>query len=186
MLGALSGAAVPDPARFGVDAAFPAALLALLLPALRRADVARVALLGAVVALVRHAVAAGRPSGCLLALAGLVVAGRAPRERAKELADEPDRLGGGEPRGGHVPGRLSGLLAAPAACTSRTASAGTSTSVPPRCSSPWSPSPRSPRANGFAGWARPAGVALGAVAAWRKLPLVVVVLVAAAARRHCG
>ena len=34
--------------------------------------------------------------------------------------------------------------------------------------------------DGFAGWARPAGVALGAVAAWRKLPLVVVVLVAAA------
>jgi len=32
---------------------------------------------------------------------------------------------------------------------------------------------------GFAGWARPIGVALGAVAAWRRLPLVVVVLVAA-------
>jgi branched-subunit amino acid transport protein len=31
----------------------------------------------------------------------------------------------------------------------------------------------------FAGWARPAGVALGALAAWRRLPLVVVVLVAA-------
>jgi len=32
---------------------------------------------------------------------------------------------------------------------------------------------------GFAGWARAAGVALGALAAWRGLPLVVVVLVAA-------
>lgn len=32
---------------------------------------------------------------------------------------------------------------------------------------------------GFAGWARPAGVALGALAAWRRLPLVVVVLLAA-------
>jgi len=85
VLGALSGAAVPDPARFGVDAAFPAALLALLLPALRRADVARVALLGAVVALVATPwLPAGLP--VLLALAGLVVAGRAPRERAKELA----------------------------------------------------------------------------------------------------
>jgi branched-subunit amino acid transport protein len=34
--------------------------------------------------------------------------------------------------------------------------------------------------HGFAGWARPAGVLLGLVAAWRRLPLVVVVLVAAA------
>lgn len=33
----------------------------------------------------------------------------------------------------------------------------------------------------FAGWARPLGVALGALAAWRRLPLVVVVLVAAGA-----
>ncbi|HEV7787808.1 MAG TPA: AzlD domain-containing protein [Pseudonocardia sp.] len=32
---------------------------------------------------------------------------------------------------------------------------------------------------GFAGWARPAGVALGVLAAWRRVPLVVVVLVAA-------
>lgn len=33
---------------------------------------------------------------------------------------------------------------------------------------------------GFAGWARPAGVLVGAVAAWRKLPLVLVVVLAAA------
>lgn len=31
----------------------------------------------------------------------------------------------------------------------------------------------------FAGWARPAGVAVGAVLAWRKAPMVVVVLAAA-------
>src|SRR5262245_52901024 len=31
----------------------------------------------------------------------------------------------------------------------------------------------------FAGWARPAGVLAGALAAWRKLPFVVVVVVAA-------
>lgn len=34
--------------------------------------------------------------------------------------------------------------------------------------------------DGFAGWARPAGVAVGALAAWRKLPLIVVVALAAA------
>ncbi|MFE1837155.1 AzlD domain-containing protein [Streptomyces sviceus] len=33
---------------------------------------------------------------------------------------------------------------------------------------------------GFAGWARPAGVLVGAVLAWRRAPFVVVVLAAAA------
>lgn len=32
---------------------------------------------------------------------------------------------------------------------------------------------------GFAGWARPAGVAVGALAAWRRLPFILVVLLAA-------
>jgi 4-azaleucine resistance transporter AzlC len=80
VLGALSGAAVPDPTRFGVDAAFPAALLALLLPALRRADAARVALLGAASAVVATPwLPAGLP--VLLALVGLVAAGRAPESK---------------------------------------------------------------------------------------------------------
>jgi branched-subunit amino acid transport protein len=34
---------------------------------------------------------------------------------------------------------------------------------------------------GFAGWARPAGVAVGGVMAWRRAPFLVVVLAAAAA-----
>jgi branched-subunit amino acid transport protein len=34
--------------------------------------------------------------------------------------------------------------------------------------------------SGFAGWARPAGVAVGALAAWRKVPFVLVVVLAAA------
>lgn len=34
--------------------------------------------------------------------------------------------------------------------------------------------------DGFAGWARPAGVAVGALAAWRRAPFVLVVLLAAA------
>jgi branched-subunit amino acid transport protein len=33
---------------------------------------------------------------------------------------------------------------------------------------------------GFAGWARPAGVLVGVVAAWRRLPFVLVVVLAAA------
>lgn len=42
---------------------------------------------------------------------------------------------------------------------------------------------------GFAGWARPAGVLVGALAAWRKVPFVLVVLLAAAttaALRYAG
>ena len=35
-------------------------------------------------------------------------------------------------------------------------------------------------AGGFAGWARPAGVAVGALAAWRRMPFVLVVVLAAA------
>ncbi|TLS42001.1 AzlD domain-containing protein [Streptomyces montanus] len=35
-------------------------------------------------------------------------------------------------------------------------------------------------AQGFAGWARPAGVLVGAVLAWRRAPFVIVVLGAAA------
>lgn len=34
--------------------------------------------------------------------------------------------------------------------------------------------------DGFAGWARPAGVAVGALAAWRRVPFVLVVVLAAA------
>jgi branched-subunit amino acid transport protein len=35
-------------------------------------------------------------------------------------------------------------------------------------------------AGGFAGWARPAGVLVGAIAAWRRAPFAVVVVLAAA------
>lgn len=81
VLGALAGTAVPDPGRFGVDAAFPAALLALLLPTLRGADAARVALLGATLALlVTPLLPAGVP--VLVALLGLLAAGSADRQTA--------------------------------------------------------------------------------------------------------
>jgi branched-subunit amino acid transport protein len=42
---------------------------------------------------------------------------------------------------------------------------------------------------GFAGWARPSGVAVGALAAWRKVPFVLVVVLAAgttSALRYLG
>ena len=75
VLGALGGAEVPDPGRFGIDAAFPAALLALLLPGLRKADTARVGLLSGLLAVLATPwLPAGLP--VLAGLGGLLVAGR--------------------------------------------------------------------------------------------------------------
>jgi predicted branched-subunit amino acid permease len=69
------GSAVPDTTVFGVDAAFPAALAALILPSLRRAESARVGLVSAVAALAATPVLpAGTP--VLVGLVGLVAAGR--------------------------------------------------------------------------------------------------------------
>lgn len=76
LAGALAGGALGDTAAYGLDAAFPAVLVALVLPTLRGdARVRRCALLGAVIALtVTPAVPAGVP--VLLATAGLVLYGR--------------------------------------------------------------------------------------------------------------
>lgn len=76
LAGALAGDAIGDTARYGLDAAFPAVLVALVLPALREdAAVRRSAVLGACVALALVPVApAGVP--VLLALAGLLAFGR--------------------------------------------------------------------------------------------------------------
>ncbi|MFJ3665796.1 AzlC family ABC transporter permease [Streptomyces sp. NPDC090106] len=73
LAGALAGGALGDTARYGLDAAFPAVLVALVLPALRQdAAVRRSAVLGAGVALaVTPLVPAGVP--VLLALAGLLL-----------------------------------------------------------------------------------------------------------------
>ncbi|MFJ5776528.1 AzlC family ABC transporter permease [Streptomyces sp. NPDC093094] len=76
LAGALAGSALGDTARLGLDAAFPAVLVALVLPALRKdAGVRRAALPGAALALAATPfVPAGVP--VLLALAGLLLHGR--------------------------------------------------------------------------------------------------------------
>lgn len=82
-LGVLLGGAVPDPAAFGLDAAFPAGLLALLWPSLRDPVTRRVALAGAAVALLTTPVLpAGAP--VLMALTGLAAAGVRRRGRRSE------------------------------------------------------------------------------------------------------
>ncbi|WP_328392458.1 AzlC family ABC transporter permease [Nocardia sp. NBC_00416] len=71
-LGGLAGSAIPDPGAFGVDAVFPAVLLALIMPALSAPAVRRGALAGAALAL---AATPFLPPGLpiLLATAGVVL-----------------------------------------------------------------------------------------------------------------
>ncbi len=79
LAGALAGTALGDTDKFGLDAAFPAILLALVLPALRADSAARRAsAAGAVIAV---AAAPLLPAGVpvLLALLGLLTARRGPR-----------------------------------------------------------------------------------------------------------
>lgn len=75
VLGALAGRAIGDTDVFGLDAAFPAVLLALVLPTLTDRGTRNAALAGAVVAVAATPfLPAGLP--VLLALVGLVFAGR--------------------------------------------------------------------------------------------------------------
>lgn len=98
VVGMLAGAAVPDPDVFGIDAAFPAALLALLLPGLRRPDNGagrRVGTVAAVVSvLVTPVLAPGLP--VLAGLLGLGAAGRVGRAGpgAPDTASGPDAASG--------------------------------------------------------------------------------------------
>ncbi|TQS16655.1 AzlC family ABC transporter permease [Microbispora hainanensis] len=84
VLGALAGRGIGDTGALGLDAAFPAVLLALVLPSLternaRTATLRRACLLGAVVAVAATPfLPAGLP--VLLALTGLVLAIRAPAD----------------------------------------------------------------------------------------------------------
>ncbi|MFI5905935.1 AzlC family ABC transporter permease [Dactylosporangium sp. NPDC051541] len=73
--GALAGSALGDPSVYGIDAAFPAALLALTLPSLKDAASVRVSLAGAALALIATPfLPAGLP--VLVALFGLMFAGK--------------------------------------------------------------------------------------------------------------
>lgn len=75
VVGLVGGSSVPDTDAFGIDAAFPAALLALLLPGLRAADTRRVALTAAALAVVATPfLPPGLP--VLVGLLALVAAGK--------------------------------------------------------------------------------------------------------------
>jgi predicted branched-subunit amino acid permease len=78
LVGALAGGAIADPSALGLDAAFPASMLALLAPLLRRRDMRTAALAGAVLALAATPFTA--PGVPILLAAGGVLAARLIRE----------------------------------------------------------------------------------------------------------
>ncbi|MFE7525367.1 AzlC family ABC transporter permease [Kitasatospora sp. NPDC057542] len=90
LLGALAGGLIGDTDALGLDAAFPAVLLALVLPSLADRRTRTAAVVGAVVAVAATPfVPAGLP--VLLALVGLLFAGRPTAEAA---ADEQNAVNG--------------------------------------------------------------------------------------------
>ena len=88
VLGAVAGETMRNTGAFGLDAAFPTVLLALVLPSLAARGTRNAALLGAVIAV---AATPFLPGGLpvLLALAGLVLAGR-PAVTAAEANPAPE------------------------------------------------------------------------------------------------
>ncbi|WP_189050048.1 AzlC family ABC transporter permease [Micromonospora sonchi] len=100
LLGVLVGGVAGDPAAFGVDAAFPAGLIALLLPSLRDRDTRRAALGGAVVAvLTTPLLPAGLPVLLALVGPGLLAVRRLTR-RHPAPADDVDGPVAGAPAEG--------------------------------------------------------------------------------------
>jgi len=85
VVGVAAGQVIGDTDAFGLDAAFPAALLALVLPSLKKARPRNAALLGAVVAL---AATPFLPAGVpvLLALVGLAVLLPTPKKKEEVAA----------------------------------------------------------------------------------------------------
>ncbi|SBT48661.1 AzlC family ABC transporter permease [Micromonospora narathiwatensis] len=124
LLGVLAGGAVGDPAVLGLDAAFPAGLAALLLPSLRDARTRRVALTGALLAvLATPFLPAGLP--VLLALAAVVVPAlrhRGPAGATRTAAVPAGRVDptDGSPAGAPDPDRNDETGAAEPAAVIRT------------------------------------------------------------------
>lgn len=98
-LGVWLGGATGDPASLGLDAAFPAGLIALIMPSLRDRDTRLVALAGAGLAvLLTPILPAGLPVLCaLLGLAVLFLPGRHPGNPAAVVRGDPAAVVRGNP-----------------------------------------------------------------------------------------
>ncbi|MFI5778738.1 AzlC family ABC transporter permease [Nocardia sp. NPDC051570] len=98
LLGVAIGSAVPDPSRFGLDAVFPALLLALAVPALRDKRTRRAVLLGSAIAAITTPFLAGGLPVLLALPAALLAFDRRKADAtdqdeatASPSADAPDR-----------------------------------------------------------------------------------------------
>ncbi|MBF6331503.1 AzlC family ABC transporter permease [Nocardia transvalensis] len=90
LLGVAIGAAVPDPARFGLDAVFPAVLLALAVPALRNKATRRAVVVGAAIAAVTAPfLTAGLPVLLALPAALLAFDRKRPATTEEAVAQSP-------------------------------------------------------------------------------------------------
>ena len=91
ILGSLIGSAVRDTGSFGLDAMFPAVILALIVPDLRDRMTRRAALTGAGLALAATPfLPAGLP--VLLALAAVLLLVKEPASRPKTADEEPESV----------------------------------------------------------------------------------------------
>ncbi len=89
VVGAVAGGAVADPSALGLDAAFPAVLLALLVPALRTRTDVRTAVAGAAVAVAAvPLLPAGLPA--VAAVLGVLVGRPLRRRRTRQEPVEPE------------------------------------------------------------------------------------------------
>ena len=179
LLGALAGTAITDTDAFGLDAAFPAVLVALVLPGLRSRTTRAPALLGAAMAL---ALTPFLPSGLpvLCALVGLVLArpGRPPRGGGRMIGTTAILVSGAVLGAGTFAYRVAGpLLRTQFTLSLRLQElmgiAATVLLVALAVTSAVADG-REP-----ADLARPIGVLVAGVLAWRRAPFVVVVLAAA-------
>src|SRR6201996_4730514 len=139
-LGALIGSVVHDTNAFGLDAMFPAVILALIVKDLRDARTRRAALEGGAPPLVVAALATRAAGTYAARLSGQLLRARITfPPRAAKLLEAAAVI----------------MLAALVATTALT------------------------EGHGFSGFARPAGVLVAGILAWRKAPFLVVVLAAA-------
>ncbi|MGH3658090.1 MAG: AzlC family ABC transporter permease [Micromonosporaceae bacterium] len=114
LAGAVAGNRIGDPATFGLDAAFPAAMLALLLPAVRDRSTRTVAVVGAVLAVAATPVL---PAGVPVLLAVAAVPIVALVRRSQPARSVPDREPGADPATGPEPGTDPATSSPEGACT---------------------------------------------------------------------
>ena len=128
LIGALAGNAISDPSAFGLDAAAPAAFLALLAPRLQGREPQAIAALAAVAALVAVPLVPARAAPVMVAAAVAMARACAVARWRRDVGRDPDR------GGGLLRAQARGPVGAAAACWTRRACSGSRCCCPSRCS----------------------------------------------------